>query len=136
MASNYYGTQKKTALQAQAVEQVFMKEMDPICESSGGKQGYFQQAEWVKYKNTLLQWVFGDKTEPTVISEDQSRKEVRCKATGVDLIWTVQNLESLERQLDSGKLMKVWRLQQHEKLTELGIKAVYKTNRSEVGERE
>lgn len=66
-----------------------MKEMDPICESSGGKQGYFQQAEWVKYKNTLLQWVFGDRTEPTVISEDQSRKEVRCKATGVDLIWTV-----------------------------------------------
>lgn len=136
MASNYYGTQRKTALQAQVVEQVFMKEMDPICESSGGKQGYFQQAEWVKYKNTLLQWVFGDRTEPTVISEDQSRKEVRCKATGVDLIWTVQNLESLERQLDSGKLMKVWRLQQHEKLTELGIKAVYKTNRSEEGDRE
>lgn len=53
MASNYYGTQKKTALQAQAVEQVFMKEMDPICESSGGKQGYFQQAEWVKYKKYI-----------------------------------------------------------------------------------
>lgn len=49
----------------------------------------FNKQNGLSTKNTLLQWVFGDKTEPTVISEDQSRKEVRCKATGVDLIWTV-----------------------------------------------